>query len=110
MTFTEFESWFKQSFNISVPEGYRFVVAEHPSGIVGETAQLYALADVEAFTDERDLFDKGVCLIGDAESLTHILLRVSDGKVFVVDRTDYKVVDATFRDTVSLANLLDLDY
>lgn len=109
MFFAEFEAWFTQSFNMRVPESYKDIIAENPSGISGETAKLYELSEVVGLTDERELFNTGVCLIGEAESLTHILLRVSDGKVFVVDRMDYKFVDATFRNTETLTCLLDFD-
>jgi hypothetical protein len=48
-------------------------------------------------------------LIGTCDDVQHILLRARDGKVFIVDPMDYRIVDASFSGVDTLIGLLNLE-
>jgi hypothetical protein len=54
----------------------------------------------------RNLAD---CVIGTCDDVQHILLRARDGKVFIVDPMDYRIVDASFSGVDTLIGLLNLE-
>jgi hypothetical protein len=47
--------------------------------------------------------------IGTCDDVQHILLRARDGKVFIVDPMDYRIVDASFSGVDTLIGLLNLE-
>lgn len=105
----KFEEWFKASFGIAVPAAYLAFLTANPKTVYnhGRGGALWDAEYVMSETDDRETSEKGVCIIGGGDSLTHYLLRAKDGRVFVVDRLDYSVVDAWFSDIDSMVGLMD---
>lgn len=60
-------------------------------------------------TEAGGLVAKGVCMIGHTAAHGVFLLRVTDGKVFVVDQSNYSAVSATFAGMDVCSRLLALD-
>lgn len=105
-----FADWFEAAFKQPVPEQFATFLAAHPNGLRGDGISIYAPEAIIGETEDRDLEKEGVCLIGKCgNTITDILLRAKDGRVFVVDRTDYKVVDAWFASISSLTGLVEFD-
>jgi hypothetical protein len=105
-----FSTWFNRSFGVNVPATFAELLDKHPKGMRnGYGPTLWAAAAIQAETEDRDLIEKGVCIIGVSDSIGHILLRARDGKVFIVDSHDHTAVDAWFSDVYSLVNLLNLE-
>lgn len=102
---TPFDQWFEDSFRCTVPQQYAAFLEAHPKGRNGAGGAMYGAGDVIAFTEERDLVAKGVCFIG-ARSLETFLLRAHDGRIFVVDSTDYSHIDAWFANIDCVMNLM----
>ena len=102
-----FNTWFKKSFGCPVPREFDEFIGEHPQGLSGDAGTLWDPEEIMACTEERDLAEKGVCMIGTTSTLGVFLLRAKDGRVFVVDRTDFGVVDAWFACISTCIGLLD---
>jgi hypothetical protein len=105
-----FADWFNKEFKSEVPEAFAQYLAQHPKGARnGFGPCLWTAENVIAETEDRDLIEKGICLIGASDSISHILMRAKDGKIFIVDSRDHQSVDATFCDVQVLINLLNLE-
>jgi hypothetical protein len=105
-----FAQWFTKSFGVGVPAEFEAYLAAHPQGVEnGYGPRLWTAEAIQDETDDRELADKGVCLIGASDDTRHILLRARDGKIFIVDPRDYQTVDAWFSDVDSLIGLLNLE-
>jgi hypothetical protein len=105
-----FAQWFTDKFGVAVPAEFATYLAEHPQGVEnGYGPRLWNAEAIQGETDDRELADKGVCIIGASDSIRHILLRSRDGKVFIVDSMDHQTVDAWFSDVDSLIGLLNLE-
>ncbi|WP_176331470.1 hypothetical protein [Burkholderia vietnamiensis] len=105
-----FANWFKTTFGVAVPPVFDAYLAAHPQGVEnGYGPRLWNAQAIQDETDDRELAEKGVCIIGASDDTRHILLRVRDGKVFIVDPMDYQTVDAWFSDVDSLIGLLNLE-
>ena len=106
----DFAAWFVSAFSSPVPESLSEFLTTHPKGAEnGLGRRLWPADRVMAETEDRALAEKGVCLIGASDSIAHILMRASDGKVFIVDSRDYAIVDAWFAAVKVLVNLLNLE-
>ncbi|AXH60056.1 hypothetical protein [Pseudomonas amygdali] len=105
---SNFKSWFKATYNVEMPEDLVEYLSEKPDGASSEAATLYGPEDIMAYTEERELEEKGFLYLGTGNMLDVLLLQVADGQVFLVDQTDYQNVDASFRSLTVLRNLLDL--
>lgn len=92
-----FPKWFEQTYGTPAPAELLEYFTEHPEGLAVEQGSLYSAEDMVAYTEERELVEKGVLYLGIGASLTVLLLRAKDGKVFLVDKTDFQSVDATFK-------------
>lgn len=103
-----FKSWFKVTYGVDMPEDLVEYLNERPDGARSESGTLYGPEDIMAFTEEQELEEKGFLYIGTGNMLDVLLLQVADGQVFLVDQTDYQVIDASFRSLTVLRNLLDL--
>lgn len=107
---SNFDTWFAKAFGHQVPEAFAEFLSTHPKGAEnGLGPRLWPADSVMIETEDRDLHEKGVCLIGASDSIAHILMRAKDGKVFVVDNHDYEAVDAWFADVKVLINMLNLE-
>ncbi|MFP3637509.1 hypothetical protein [Paraburkholderia sp. SIMBA_054] len=105
-----FDQWFRHAFGTSLPEPFGTYLANHPRGVEnGYGPRLWPADRIREETQDRRLVEKGVCLIGASDSIRHILLRASDGKVFVVDSRNHRSVDATFACVDTLIGLLKLE-
>ena len=104
----EFVGWFASTFGSDVPEEFHRFLDKHPRGTSGATGSIFPPCEIVARTVESDLISKGVCLIGQAKQRSVLLLRVGDGKVFVVDAVNFATVAATFAGMDICAQLLDL--
>lgn len=105
----EFAAWFAKMFGHPVPDAFGQFLSTHPKGAEnGFGPRLWPVERVVIETEDRELAEKGVCLIGASDSIAHILMRAKDGKVFIVDNHDYTLVDASFSDVTVLCNLLNL--
>lgn len=105
-----FAKWFKTTFGVEVPAAFDAYLATHPHGVEnGYGPRLWNAHAIQDETDDRELAQKGVCIIGASDDTRHILLRARDGKVFIVDPMDYQTVDAWFSDIDSLIGLLNLE-
>lgn len=94
----KFPKWFEKTYGTPAPADLLEYFTEHPDGLTVEQGSLYTAEDMVAYTEERELGENGVLYLGTGASLTVLLLRAKDGKVFLVDKTDFQSVDATFRD------------
>lgn len=105
-----FAQWFTKTFGVGVPAEFEAYLAAYPRGVEnGYGPKIWNAQAIQDETDDRNLADKGVCIIGASDDTRHILLRARDGKVFVVDPMDYQTVDAWFSDIDSLNGLLNLE-
>lgn len=105
-----FTQWYTKSFGIAVPAELETYLAAHPQGVEnGYGPRLWTAEAIQGETDDRELADKGVCMIGASDSIAHILLRARDGKVFIVDSMDHTAVDAWFSGVDSIIGLLNLE-
>lgn len=110
MSTVKFENWFQASFGVKVPRGYLEFIAKNPNSVYnGRGGSLWDVQYAMSETDVREMAEKGVCVIGGGDSLTHYLLRAKDGRVFVVDRLDYSVVDAWFSSIDDMLALMGFD-
>ena len=105
----DFVAWFANTFGADVPEAFERFLDKHPRGTSGASGSVYPPCEIVANTEAGDLVSKGVCLIGKTRGRRVFLLRVVDGKVFVVDETDYSAVRATFAGMDVCSQLLALD-
>lgn len=102
-----FIQWFKESYGVDAPRDYVEFLEENAKAVYnGRGGTLWISDDVMDETTDRDLHLKGLCLIGGGDSLTHYLLRAKDGKIIVVDRHDYSVVDAWFSGIDTMIGLM----
>jgi hypothetical protein len=104
----DFVTWFACSFGAEVPDDFHHFLNRYPRGTSGECGCVYPPGEIVSNTEERQLVAKGVCLIGRTSTQRDILLRVRDGKVFVVDEADHRAVDATFSGMAACSRLLAL--
>lgn len=104
-----FETWFKSSFGVDVPTDYLLFLTHNLKSVYngGRGGVLWDAEFVMSQTDDYEVAEKGVCIIGGSDSLTHYLLRARDGRVFVVDRLDHTVVDAWFSSIEVMIGLMD---
>jgi len=105
---TEFKSWFVDTYHSEVPQDLLEYLQERPDGVTCESATLYNAEDMMAYTEERELEEKGFVYLGTGNTLDVFLLRAADGEVVLVDQTDFESVDATFKSLSTLRNLLNL--
>lgn len=92
----EFVAWFARMFGAEVPPAFQRFLDKHPRGTSGECGQVYPPGEIVTSTEASGLVAKGVCMIGRTAAHGVFLLRVADGKVFVVDEANYSAVSATF--------------
>lgn len=104
-----FKQWFVRNFKCEPPAELMGYLKDHPDGSSGSSGSLYGVDDIIAYTEERELEEKGVLYIGTGEFLSVFLFRAADGKVFLVDENNFQAVDATFRDLEICMNLLHID-
>lgn len=105
----QFKKWFVRNFKCDPPDSLMGYLKDHPDGSSGSSGSLYGLEDIMAYTEERELESKGVLYLGTGDLLNVFLIRAVGGKVFLVDKTDYQVVDASFKDLDTCRNLLNLE-
>jgi hypothetical protein len=84
-------------------------IAENPKGVQAEQGVLYTAKDMVAYTEERELQEKGVLWLGTGLCLSVFQLRARDGKVFLVDQSDLQSVDASFKSLDTCKQLLALE-
>ena len=108
MTTSEFSACFKDAFGVDVPKAYLQYLTENPKTVYngGRGGALWDAEYVMAQTNDYEAAEKGVCIIGGGDSLTHYLLRANDGRVFVVDRQDHTDVDAWFSSINCMVSLM----
>lgn len=104
-----FATWFTSKFNLPVPETLAGYLSGHPNGLWSQAGSLWKAEEIIDATEERDLQEKGVCMIGTTAFEGIFLLRARDGKVFVVDRFDHSDVDASFSDIDACICLIDFE-
>lgn len=104
-----FATWFGAKFNTAVPEALAQYLADHPNGLWSQAGSLWKAEAIIDATEERDLQEKGVAMIGETAFEGIFLLRARDGRVFAVDKLDYAEVDAWFSDLESCLCLLDFE-
>lgn len=92
----EFVAWFACTFGAEVPAAFERFLDKHPRGTSGECGCVFPPGEIVASTEAGGVAGKGVCVIGRTAEHGVFLLRVTDGKIFVVDETDYSAVSATF--------------
>jgi hypothetical protein len=105
----EFVGWFARTFGAEVPPAFQRFLEKHPRGTNGACGRVYPPGDIVTSTEQGGLAAKGVCIIGRTAERGIFLLRVTDGKVFVVDEADYSAVSATFAGMDVCSRLLILD-
>lgn len=105
----KFPKWFEKTYGVPAPEELLTHLAENPEGIQAEQGILYTAESMMDYTEERDLQEKGVLWLGTGLCLSVFLMRAKDGKVFLVDKTDFQVVDASFRSLDTCKQLLGLE-
>lgn len=105
----DFVAWFARAFGADVPEAFQRFLNKNPRGSIGECGRLYPPGEIVAGTEARNLMAKAVCIIGRTNSHDALLLRVTDGKVFVVDESELTSVHATFASMDICLRLLALD-
>ena len=106
---SNFSSWFKETFGVDVPKEYLEFVTENSKTVYngGRGGALWDAEYVMSQTEDYEMAEKGVCIIGGGDSLTHYLLRAKDGRVFVVDRHNHTDVDAWFSSIDIMVGLMD---
>jgi hypothetical protein len=105
----DFVAWFASTFGADVPDGFQRFLDKYPRGASGDSGRIHAPCEIVANTETSGLVNKGVCVVGRANAQRTILLRVADGKVFVVDAQDYSAVYATFAGMDVCSQLLALE-
>jgi hypothetical protein len=103
----DFKTWFEGAFGLPVPSDYEEFLAENLNGLSAAAGVLWEPEEVMACTEERELEGKGICMIGTTTNLGVFLLRARDGRVIIVDRTDFSDVDAWFSNISACISLLD---
>jgi len=107
MNLRKFSDWVLKTYGNPAPAELLAFLKDSPDGIqLVDGLRIYSIEDIKIYTEEWELEENGVLYIG-AGHLTVILLRVKDGKVFMVDSMDYKIVDATFKSLERFVQLLD---
>jgi hypothetical protein len=91
-----FSAWFTKTYGTSAPGPLLNYIKDYPEGLAGQS-ELFKADEIIDATEQRALQDKGLLYIGIGPLSNVFLLRASDGKVFLVDRDDFKVVDASFK-------------
>lgn len=104
-----FARWFSATFHGPVPDAFSQYLAGHPNGLWSNAGSLWKPEEIIDATEERDLHQKGVCMIGETAFEGVLLLRARDGRVFAVDKFDYSNVDAWFSDIDSCVCLLSFE-
>ncbi|WP_321817109.1 MULTISPECIES: hypothetical protein [unclassified Paraburkholderia] len=105
-----FNEWFAGAFGVDMCQSFAQYLQAHPKGMEnGCGPRIWTAAAMRVETDDRELAKKGVCLIGRSDSIQDILLRARDGKVFIVDSSDYRTIDATFSGIDVLVSLLQTE-
>ncbi|WP_430233432.1 hypothetical protein [Paraburkholderia tropica] len=104
-----FATWFAAKFNLPVPDGLAQYLASHPNGLWSQAGSLWKAEAIIDATEERDLQENGVCMIGETAFAGIFLLRARDGRVFAVDKFDHREVDAWFNDLDSCTSMLDFE-
>lgn len=108
--YSDFPAWFAENFGLPTPKAFAQFLAKYPMGVEnGFGPRLWPADRVMQETEDRGLVEKGVCLIGASDSISHILMRAKDGKVFLVSSRDNQNVDAWFADVQVFINLLNLE-
>jgi hypothetical protein len=105
----EFVEWFARTFGADVPAAFQRFLDKHPRGTSGACGSVYPPGEIVTNTEAGGLAGKGVCVIGRTAEHGVFLLRVTDGKVFLVDETNYSAVSATFAGMDVCTRLLALD-
>jgi hypothetical protein len=105
----EFVAWFARTFGAEVPPAFQRFLDKHPRGTSGVCGRVYPPGEIAAITEEGGLAANGVCMIGRVAEHGVFLLRVTDGKVFVVDEANYSAVSATFSGMDVCSRLLALE-
>ncbi|MBI6885168.1 hypothetical protein [Pseudomonas putida] len=107
MSLKKFSNWVSKTYGDPAPAELLAFLKDHPDGLaLGNGLILYGIEDIQIYTEERELEEKGVLYLG-AGDLSVFLLRVKDGKVFLVDSTDYQEVDASFKGIDTCVMLLN---
>ncbi len=104
-----FGTWFTSKFHLPVPVAFGDYLSKHPNGLWSQAGSLWKADEIIDATEERELQDKGVCMIGTTAFEAIFLLRARDGRVFAVDQFDYSQVDAWFSGLDSCICLLDFE-
>lgn len=102
-------NWFGKTFGSKAPADLLNYLKDHPEGLAAESGILYDAESIIDYTEERDLQEKGLLYLGTGPMLNVFLLRAKDGKVFLVDKTDFQLVDATFKSLDTCITLLQLE-
>jgi hypothetical protein len=105
----EFPGWFARVFGLEVPVAFDRYRQRNPVGMRGRWGRMFPAAEVIAVSASSDIVQHGMCFVGVAASQQMFMLRARDGKIFVVNGTDHRVVTATFSDMVTCLELLGLD-
>lgn len=106
----EFSAWFARSYGYEVPEAFARFISRNPTGISGPCGKFWAPCEIVNVTEECDVIGRGICIIGAATTFRLFMLRASDGKVYLVDGTNYTSVEATFADMAVCLDILALDH
>jgi hypothetical protein len=104
----KFANWFSKTFGVKAPDDLLNYLKDHPDGLAGESC-LYSAEDIIDYTEERELQEKGLLYLGTGPMLNVFLLRAKDGKVFLVDKADFQIVDATFKSLETCITLLEME-
>jgi hypothetical protein len=104
-----FATWFGSKFNLPVPDTLSEYLASHPDGLWSQAGTLWKPEAIIDATEERDLQENGVCMIGETAFEGTFLLRARDGRVFAVDKFDHREVDAWFSDLESCICMLGFE-
>jgi hypothetical protein len=75
-----FGTWFAAKFNLPVPEALAEYLANHANGMWSQAGSLWKAEAIIDATEERDLQQKGVCMIGETAFEAILLLRARDGR------------------------------
>ncbi|MDN0082385.1 hypothetical protein QU487_06410 [Crenobacter sp. SG2305] len=106
----EFSAWCKARYGQDAPKSWLDFLAKNKSGVYnGDSGAIWGVEYIMEFNEDRNLFDKGVCVIGCEDDIRVYLLRIRDGRVFAVDPADYQVVDAWFADIQTMADLCQFE-
>lgn len=101
----QFRQWFLRTFRSDPPGDLMAYLKDHPEGSSGRSGILLSIDDIMTSTEEMGLASKGVLYLGDGVAQDALILRVGDGKVFLVSASDLQSVDATFK---NLSKCLDV--